>query len=269
MKLSIAIPTLEKLYRERNLEKVIMLISECGYNAIEPLFDVETNLDSDYIKAILSKYNISISGLRTGGIYLNTGISLLDPDYVRRREALEKLLNSIIFARSFNTNILIGLVQGNMNPKVPREISLKWQRESLRECAEVAAKNNILLMIEPINRGELNHTNTIEEVKTLIQDIGKENIRILIDTYHMNLEEKDIEGAIFNAKAYIGHVHIADTERKMPGRGNIDFRRIIRYLQLINYDGYITVESNMNLEDQEELVHVNYFLRRCWVEVSR
>lgn len=227
---------------KKNLHK----ISELGYIGVEPLIGNPENTNWESFFKILKQCNLELSGLRTGLVYTSEGLNFSDPDETVRRKAVNRLVDIIKFAGSFSRpNILIGLMQGRTK-KIAELVEGKDRIVNcLRNCASVAEKHGIILALEPVNRYELNYNNTVDEIIQMIDRMGSDKIKILIDTFHMNIEEKSIAESIIRAKNYIGHVHFADSNRLAPGKGHLDFQKIMRALKEIHYNGYITVECDL------------------------
>lgn len=249
MKLSMAVSSPEDIYSFSELEKEYKEIANLGYLAIEPLVNDPNNIGFKRLKEILIKLNLKISGLRTGLAYLREGISLSDPNKMIRRKAIKRLKDNIILASKFNTSVLLGLMQGKLKKGVNIANAKSWIIDSLIECTEFAKDYNVLIKLEPINRYQLNYNNTITEVIEIIEEVKSENLSLLIDSYHMHIEEKSITDSINLAYRYISHVHLADSNRMPPSKkGEINFSDIIKSLKNIHYNGFITIECNENLK---------------------
>ncbi len=98
------------------------------------------------------------------------------------------------------------------------------------------------MVIEPLNRYETNFLNTVEETVAFIDSLGCENVGILADTFHMNIEEPNIPQAIAQAGALLWHFHIADSNRWAPGFGHLDFQPIFEELETQEYQGFVSAE---------------------------
>ena len=92
-----------------------------------------------------------------------------------------------------------------------------------------------------VNRNEINFINTIDEALSYLHEVGKPNLRIMADTYHMSIEEVDLS-ALERAGELIGYVHVADSNRHAPGSGTFDYPAFFDTLKAIGYDGWCTVE---------------------------
>jgi sugar phosphate isomerase/epimerase len=114
--------------------------------------------------------------------------------------------------------------------------------EALEACLPLAEKAGVTLVLEAVNRYESDILNTIAECVRFIERLGSDHLKVHIDTFHMNTEEDRIGENIVAAGKYIGHVHIADSNRHFPGRGHYDFAETISALKTIGYDRALSVE---------------------------
>ena len=114
----------------------------------------------------------------------------------------------------------------------------------LRKAAKVAADHGVKIALEPLNRFETDLVNTAEQVMRLIKDIGEKNVGAHLDTFHMNIEEKNTYDAIKRAGDRLFHFHACENDRGAPGSGtNIDWEGTAKALKEINYQGDAVIES--------------------------
>ena len=113
----------------------------------------------------------------------------------------------------------------------------------LSTLSDYAAQRNIKLALEPLNRYETDFVNTAEQVMNLVRDVGRENIGVLLDTYHMNIEEKDPAKAIQTAGERLFHFHACGCDRGTPGNDHINWDPIVAALKNIGYNKSIVIES--------------------------
>ena len=134
-----------------------------------------------------------------------------------------------------------------MHGKRPRERPAgkdwAWSAECLAATAEHAARLGIAIGIEPVNRYESALVNTCEQAVRLADMIGAPNVRIHLDTYHMNIEEGFVGQAIEQCGRHLGYFHIGESHRGYLGTGTVDFTAVFRSLARIGYDGPIAFES--------------------------
>ena len=101
------------------------------------------------------------------------------------------------------------------------------------------------LLFEPLNRYETNLVNTVADGAWLRAKAGAENVKLLVDLFHMNIEEADVPSAIRAGAGAIGHVHFVDSNRRPAGCGHTDFSPIAAAFRDIGYDGYVSAEASV------------------------
>lgn len=114
--------------------------------------------------------------------------------------------------------------------------------ESIRKVAKTAETSGVFLNVEVVNRFEQFMMNTSREGLEYVRSVGSPNVRILLDTFHMNIEEDSIGDAIRLAGAHLGHFHIGENNRRQPGHGRIPWNEIAVALNDISYDGFVVME---------------------------
>lgn len=137
----------------------------------------------------------------------------------------------------------------------------------LGEVGEHAKAAGVNLLLEPLNRYEAEALNRIEQAAELIRQIGTGGIMVMADFFHMNIEESDAAGAIERVGDMIGHVHLADNQRKEPGSGELDFVRNFRALKKVGFTGYMAFECGLTGPADEALPRSVRFLRECLGQV--
>jgi D-psicose/D-tagatose/L-ribulose 3-epimerase len=118
-----------------------------------------------------------------------------------------------------------------------------WGAEVHGAAADHAAKANLMLAIEPLNRFECYFLNTMADARDYVRRVGRPNFGALYDTFHANIEEKDPIGVIGETADVIRHVHVSENDRGTPGRGHVDFTATFRALRAAGYDGWLTIEA--------------------------
>ena len=149
-------------------------------------------------------------------------------------------------------------MQGNLQENQSVSEAEENIRSCLLECAQEAQRYQMEIDLEPVNRYELNHHNTAISVKNFIQRIGMNNIRLLIDTFHMNIEEACIEQTLFDVKDSLAHVHLSDSNRSIPGSGHFDFEKFFRTLIKVGYQEDLTIEAITESAPSDILQTIKY-----------
>ena len=113
---------------------------------------------------------------------------------------------------------------------------------SMREAVKTAEDNRVVFCMEVVNRFEQYLLNTCAEAVEYVQRVGSPNARVMLDTFHMNIEEDFLGEAIQRAGAYLGHFHIGENNRMPPGYGHIPWTEVSAALRKINYQGSVVME---------------------------
>ena len=114
----------------------------------------------------------------------------------------------------------------------------------LRELASYASDHGCTLCVEPLNRFETDFLNTCEQAVDFVGDVDHAGVKILLDTFHMNIEEKDLGQAIRRAGSLLGHIHVSGSDRGTPGNDHINWQSLRSAVKLVNYQGDVVVESH-------------------------
>lgn len=244
MKLSIVLSTqpasFSALAYQGNLKRNIANIAKLGYDGVELAVRDPRLLDVDTLEAALIENALPVPAIGTGQAYGEEGLSLTSWDEEIRAGAIERLKYHAGLAVQLNAVVIIGLVRGKSEEGRSSEHNLDRLIESLRECAAVDPA--VRFVIEPINRYETDLVNTVASGMELVNRLSLENVGLLLDTFHMNIEEPDILASIRLAGERCFHFHVADSNRWYPGAGHIDFRVILEVLNQIGYSGFVSAE---------------------------
>ncbi len=169
--------------------------------------------------------------------------SLTSGDPSRRAGAIDYVRSIIDMAGPFGASAIIGSMQGNWGDDVDREAALGFLREALNQLGDHARGYGVPLIYEPLNRYETNLINTVADGVELLESLETDNVRLLADLFHMNIEEADLADAIRAGKGHIGHVHFVDSNRQAAGRGHMDYAPVAAALNDIGYQGYCSAEA--------------------------
>jgi sugar phosphate isomerase/epimerase len=213
-----------------------------GYDAVELHFSNPSEIEIGKLVGACEKYDIQVSGIATGSIFMVHKLSLIDDSAQIRDAAINSIKEYVDLAQAVNSLVIIGCVRGNLPNGAGRDIFETRLTGSLGQIADYASKRNVPLVLEAINRYENNYLNTAAEVANYINSSKIPGLKILLDTFHMNIEEKGIIKAIAENKELLGYIHFADSNRRYPGAGNMDFAGIVTLLKAIEYNGYVSFE---------------------------
>ncbi len=222
-------------------EVVIPLLAELGYNGVElSLLDPSELLR---LATIARDYGLEVPAVGTGLNYLHLGLDLTSPDEETRKRALERILDFIASAyRSEVGGVIIGLIRGRGEHYSTVEEALKVLEGQLRVICRSATDYGVRVFFEPLNRYETRLINTVSEALDFLGRLECSSVYLLLDTFHMNIEEPIIEDSIRTAGNKIGHFHVADSNRYAPGMGHLDFSSILAALYDTGYRGFLSAE---------------------------
>jgi sugar phosphate isomerase/epimerase len=224
-----------------NFRDSIRKVAELGYDAVELHIRDPHAVDAEEIEGLLHQYRLPVPTIGTGQAYGEEGLSFADPDPAIRAKAVQRIKDQMALASRLGIpRVTIGLIRGTAKPGADQEQAEEYVRESLAACLDTNPA--VTLILEPLNRYETSLYNDTASAKEVIDRIGKPNLKMLIDTFHMNIEEPDMAGSILLVRDYISHVHFADSNRWAPGCGHIDFKKIVRALRRIRYQGAVCAE---------------------------
>ncbi|MGH2406293.1 MAG: 5-keto-L-gluconate epimerase [bacterium] len=221
-------------------EQGIALARELGYDGVELAVRDPAAVDVARVGAALAAAELEAAAVGTGQAYLADGLSLSSPDEGIKARAIERVGNHLEFAARLGAPVIIGLLRG----RIEQEKGETDRRfiGSLRQIVPVGERLGTRILIEPINRYETDYLNTLEEALDLIGRLGMQTVGVLADTFHMNIEEVSPAEALARSGTRLAHVHAADSNRRAPGWGHLDFSEIVSVLKEIGYDGYLSAE---------------------------
>ncbi len=244
MNLSIVLSTqpaaFDALAYQGDLERNIAKIADMGYDGVELAVRDPSLLDVKALEKVMAANGLVVPAIGTGQAYGEDGLSLTNVNDDIRHLAVERLKAHSGLAARFGAVVIIGLIRGRAGDKATQRQSLDRLVEGLGQVAR--QDSSVKFAIEPINRYETDLINTVASGLELVDKIGLANVGLLLDTFHMNIEESSIPDSIRNARQRLFHFHVADSNRRHPGAGHIDFAEIVDSLDSIGYEGFISAE---------------------------
>jgi len=226
-----------------DLEGSIIKASELGFDAIEIFTKAADQINHKYLAKLLQQNGLRLSAAGTGAGKVLQGLSLTSDELDIRKRALQYISEMIEFAEELNASVIIGSMQGRIQEGQNREDVLKRLRESFIELAGKAVQQNVTLIYEPLNRYETNIINQLSDAVTFIKSLGADNVVLLADLFHMNIEEISITDSLRRHASCIGHIHLADSNRRPAGMGHIHMQDVATVLGETGYDGYLSAEA--------------------------
>ena len=222
------LPTLEK-------------IKAMGFDGVEiPIF----NLGLDY--AAWGKRLDALGLERTGVTVRTPDDNPISPDAAIRRKGVELNKQTLDCCAAAGVQTIVGPYHsalGYFTGAGRTNDEWNWGIESMRATAEYAGKVGVMLGVEPLNRFEVYFLNSQADAAEFCRQVNHPNCRMMYDTFHSNIEEKNIAKAIYEIKDMLCHVHISENDRSTPGKGSIRWKENFDALHSIGYDGWMVIEA--------------------------
>ena len=242
--------------------KAIGQTADLGYDLIEiPALDPRS-IDVDFTRRTLEQNKLGVT--MSLGLDAASDISSGDPDKIKRGEAV--LMDALRVARDIGATHVCGILYSAFQKYFvpPTEKGIQGSIGAIRRFCAEAAKSNITIGMEVVNRYESNVLNTAAQAVDFCRQVGAPNIKVHLDTYHMHIEEADIEAAIIETGPLLGYFHIGESNRGYLGAGSIDFDRVFRGLAKAEYKGPITFESFSSAVVNQPLSGILAIWRNLW-----
>jgi sugar phosphate isomerase/epimerase len=254
MKLSIVLSTqaarFEAVAFKGDFEANVAKIAGMGYDGVELAIRDPKLVDPDELERVVRAFGLAVPAIGTGQAWGEEGLSYTDPDPTVRAAAIDRTKAHVPLAARLGaacgepgrTVIIIGLLRGIIKPGVDHALAMEWLVGALQECCAAAQPHGVRIALEPLNRYETSLIANVAEGMDLIERVGTDNMGLLLDTFHMNIEEPVVEDSIRVAGDRIFHFHVADSNRWHPGAGHLDFRSILDALFATGYQGFVSGE---------------------------
>jgi len=217
-------------------------LKEMGFDGLEVHLNHPETLPKEKIKEKMKE-----TGLRcTFTATLEKKHNLISPDKEVRENGIKFLKELIDIVQYLEGDVLAGVIYaawGEFTGKMRTKDEWNWCKESLLQVAEYAKEKGVVLTLEPVNRYETYFLNTAEDTRKLVEDINHPNVRIHLDTYHLNIEEGSFYEAIKTAGEYLYHLHVCENNRGIPGTGHVNWDEVYQALKEINYNRWAIIES--------------------------
>ncbi len=246
MKLSIVLSTHAAQFQavafKGDFESNVAKIAGWGYDGLELAIRDPRLIDAPALLRVLGGHGLAVPAIGTGQAWGEEGLSFTDPDPAVRAAAVERTISHIPFAAQTGAVIVIGLLRGIVKPGVSHAQAMDWLVGALRECCAAGRPHGVRLALEPICRYETTLINNLTQGLDLLERVGAENMGLMPDTFHMNIEEPVMEDGIRACGDRIFHFHVADSNRWYPGAGHLDFGSIFGALWSTGYQGFVSGE---------------------------
>ncbi len=224
------------------VREAALVSRELGFDGLEIAMRAPEELERRELEALLRETGLQLAALGSGRAFFEDGLSLTDADEAGRTRAVQRVVELAEYAAAFRVPLVIGLVRGKAPADGDLEAALARFIASMRECVDRTAASGSAFLIEAINRYETPLLTTAAETVAAVERIERPGVAVLLDAFHMNIEEVSLGAAIRATGAHLGHFHIVDSNRRAAGMGHIDFAEVAAALHDIHYEGWLSAE---------------------------
>lgn len=224
---------------------LVYKVKQMGYDILEVAVEDQDLVNWDKLKALAREVGLNIT--ISGAFGPERDISSDNP--MVRKQGLQYITDCIRIAERMGSPIFTGPVYSAVGktrlvPEDQKKKERNWCLENLEKVGQVAQDYGVVVGVEPLNRFETDMINTADQALSLVREVGNPNIRISLDTFHCNIEEKSIPDAIRKVgKDLLCHVQGNECDRGTPGTGHLDWLGINEALTEIGYEGAIVIET--------------------------
>lgn len=221
------------------LKEMLASLKEIGYQGVEAFVRDPREMDQDEFCRLLKSNGLELAAVGTGPIAAEDKITFTSQDESARNEAIERTKAVIDFAAKFGAQVNLGKLRGDVKQG---DQAREWRDQAFKIVCQYAALKDSVITLEPQCRFAVDNLNSTQEALAWVKQQQLSNLFIMMDVFHMNIEDKSQAASFIEAKDYNLHVHFADNNRGVPGTGNIDFVDAIRVLKALGYNRYISME---------------------------
>jgi D-psicose/D-tagatose/L-ribulose 3-epimerase len=263
MRLSyLLLPRLGSFHSTEPLQRLFGQVRDCGYTGVELNVTEPLGIDPAELERLVKVAGLVIPSFLTGEAY-NDGLCLSSPEASIRAKTVQRLIGYLPLAQRFRACLVVGLLQGLRRDEPDPVIAHQRIVDGLQKVAEAASAHNVDLVIEPVNHLQVGFHNSVAEVLSLIADIGSPAVRPMVDTIHLNIEERSLTQPILDCGSALRHVHLCESHGGLFGTGRIDFPAVHGALKQIGYQGFASVKVYRHATQDDAVRQSIQYLRRA------
>jgi D-psicose/D-tagatose/L-ribulose 3-epimerase len=221
---------------------LVAKVAEMGFDGVEVPFNDLAVLDAPATRAACEAAGVGI----TSCCVMMPDCSLCATDPAQRQAGLTRLRRMADITAEMGGKVMAGPLYAPVRQLTGRartDDELKWCVEGLAAAAEHAGSAGVTLAIEPLNRFETHVLNTADDAAAMVRAVGSDHLKVQLDTFHGNIEEKDTAAAIRRTGDLLGHFHASESDRGELGTGQVRWKKVFAALKDIHYGGWVTIES--------------------------
>jgi len=235
----------------QKLEELAPRVANIGFDLVEIPVEEPDLLEYSEVREILNSHALDASVCAV----MSGERDLIHPEEEIRDTGMHHVRTCVDIAHEVGSDRVVGPLYsaiGRCWQPSPdqRKKEEELLVEQLHRLSEYADDRNVTLCVEPLNRFETSFLNLTSQVVDIVERVDHSACKILLDIFHLGIEEKDLGDAVRSAGSYLGHVQVSENDRGVPGTGHLPWQDVASALRDLNYDGPIVVES-FNFENKD------------------
>jgi sugar phosphate isomerase/epimerase len=246
LKLSVAIAGKDALPTAfvvwRGFEESIKKAADYGYHGVELALKTAADVAPDQLNQWLNQAKLEVSCISTGQVFADLGLYFTHPDPKMREKTVQVFSGLIRLAKDFGKLVNVGRARGFVSNNQSREECEELFIEMMKRLCDIAGPLGVTIIIEPVNRYEINFLNNLDESAEVLRKVERSNLGLMPDVFHMNIEDDQIGDSLLRNAGLVKYIHLADSNRLAPGKGHLDFTEIFTSLKKSGFNGWASIE---------------------------
>lgn len=226
----------------RGFEESISKAADLGYDGVELALRDASDINPAELERWLVQKNMEVSAISTGQVFAVSNLYFTHPEKRARDRVVEIFKGLTDLAADFGKMINVGRVRGFVAENQSRAEAESLFVDTARRICDYASDKGVTVIIEPVNRYEINFINNLDEGAALLAKVGRDNLGLMPDVFHMNIEDASISGSLIKHADLVKYIHLADSNRLAPGQGYLDFDDVFNGLGKAGFGGWASVE---------------------------
>jgi sugar phosphate isomerase/epimerase len=238
-----------------------------GYQGVELMVRNASELDAADVRNAVERHGLEVPQLVTGELFGSDKLALVHPDPAVCEAAMQRVQGIVRVAGTLGrgTMVNVGRLRGRMDWLQVDKVEARGRFiRAFQVLCDYAARYDVRITLEPVNRYEVDFIHSAQDGLQMVKDVGRANLGLILDTFHMNIEDRSIEASLREAAPVLWHVHVADSNRLPPGQGHLDFASVVATLRSIGYEGFLSGEM-LPLPDPDTAARLTIEHMRQWV----
>lgn len=249
------------IFGDKAFTDTLKLLQDNNFYGVELNITDFDGIDPVQLKEYLKSFDLKMTYIASGVYAKENELSLSSANENIRRKTVEEIGKMISFAEKIGCGIICGFIKGGVGENPVK--AARQMQKSVTELKERYGDLPVKILLEATNHYEAAVLNTVAETVTIFAD-NSQNIQVLPDTYHMNIEEYSMSAALVQYTKYFDNIHISDNNRYFPGFGAIDFYQIFSLLKGMGYHGTMAIEGrNKNSLWEDIRISAAYLTEVC------